>query len=53
MGTKENYEARKADEKAKREANKSKRWWFNQRVPIDRFTGWLVAWTAVCTENLI
>jgi hypothetical protein len=47
MGAKENYEARKADEKAKREADKSKRWWFNQRVPIDRFTGWLVAWTAL------
>ena len=45
MGAKENYEARKVTEKASREADKSSRWWFNQRVPIDRFTGWLVAWT--------
>jgi hypothetical protein len=22
-----------------------KRWWFDQPAPIDRFTGWLVAWT--------
>ena len=21
-------------------------WWFNQPLPIDRFTGWLVAWTS-------
>jgi hypothetical protein len=45
MGTKENYEARKAAEKAKHEAKHHYRWWFNQPVPIDRFTGWLVAWT--------
>jgi hypothetical protein len=45
MGAKENYEARKAAYQAKREADKSKRWWFNQRAPIDRFTGWLVTWT--------
>jgi hypothetical protein len=47
MGAKENYEARKAAEKAKREARKNRRWWFNQSVPIDRFTGWLVTWTAL------
>jgi hypothetical protein len=45
MGAKENYEARKAAEKAKQEADRGDRWWFNQRTPIDRFTGWLVAWT--------
>jgi hypothetical protein len=22
-------------------------WWFRQPIPIDRFTGWLVAWTAL------
>jgi len=25
----------------------AKRWWFRQKNPIDRFTGWLVAWTAL------
>jgi hypothetical protein len=47
MGAKENYEARNAAEKAKRDASKESRWWFNQLAPIDRFTGWLVAWTAL------
>jgi hypothetical protein len=47
MGAKENYEARKAAEKAKRTAEKESRWWFSQRAPIDRFTGWLVVWTAL------
>lgn len=47
MGAKENYEARKASDKAKGEADRRDRWWFNQRAPIDQFTGWLVAWTAL------
>jgi hypothetical protein len=47
MRAKENYEARKATEKAKHEAKKHRHWWFNQSAPIDRFTGWLVAWTAL------
>ena len=31
-------------------------WWFNQPLPIDRFTGWLVAWTSclsIATFGLI
>src|SRR5687768_8291309 len=44
MGTKEQYEARKRAEDAKSD---QKRWWFRQPNPIDRFTGWLVAWTAL------
>jgi hypothetical protein len=47
MGTKENYEARKAADKAKHEAKRQRHWWFSQSVPIDRFTGWLVTWTAL------
>jgi hypothetical protein len=31
-----------------------RRWWFNQPSPIDRFTGWLVAWTALlCVATCI
>ena len=44
MGTKEQYEARKASAKAERDKQK---WWFQQPDPINRFTGWLVAWTAL------
>lgn len=51
MGTIEEYKARNRDRDARR-AEKEKppekrRWWFNQPIPIDRFTGWLVAWTAL------
>src|SRR5260221_4271358 len=88
MGAKEEYEAKKRRDRAKREADAktaldkqtvearlaaereeiaarkiaegeeadriravtesdAKRWWFRQKNPIDRFTGWLVAWTAL------
>lgn len=51
MGTKEEYEARKAAAAAwnaeKEQAFQKQPWWFNQRDPINRFTGWLVAWTAL------
>src|ERR1700722_17563379 len=51
MGAIEEYKARTAAREA-RKAEKQKPpekrfWWFNQPVPIDRFTGWLVAWTAL------
>jgi hypothetical protein len=44
MGTKENYEANKRAAATKAD---KKKLWFRQREPIDRFTGWLVAWTAL------
>jgi hypothetical protein len=51
MGAKEQYEARKAAERARQAENDKTRekqpWWFNQPNPIDRFTGWLVAVTAL------
>jgi hypothetical protein len=43
MGAKEEYESNKRTTEAK---IGKKKWWFKQREPIDRFTGWLVAWTA-------
>lgn len=61
MKSKEHYEAARRHNEAKRAAAKaeraaveaeqqaaidSKKWWFKQRNPIDRFTGWLVVWTA-------
>ena len=49
MEAKEQYEARKTRDEARRkiQAEAQNRWWFNQPQPIDRFTGWLVAWTAL------
>jgi hypothetical protein len=44
MGTKEQYEASKGRNRSTRDKNK---WWFRQREPIDRFTGWLVVWTSL------
>jgi hypothetical protein len=51
MGAIEEYKARNAAREARR-AEKPKPpekrlWWFNQPLPIDRFTDWLVAWTAL------
>jgi hypothetical protein len=44
MGAKEQYEANKRAYETKED---KKKWWFKQREPIDRFTGWLVVWTAL------
>ena len=44
MGAREQYEANKRAEETKVD---KKKWWFKQTAPIDRFTGWLVAWTAL------
>jgi hypothetical protein len=46
----ERYEAKKTEE-ARRRAERQEvgKWWFRQRNPIDRFTGWLVVWTALLT----
>jgi hypothetical protein len=41
---KEQYEAKKRAYETKAD---KKKWWFKQREPIDRFTGWLVVWTAM------
>lgn len=51
MGAIEEYKARNAARESRR-AEKDKPpekepWWFKQKLPIDRFTGWLVAWTAL------
>jgi hypothetical protein len=51
MGAIEEYKARNTARDARRAETKKPpgrvRWWFSQPVPIDRFTGWLVAWTAL------
>jgi hypothetical protein len=51
MGAIEEYKARNAARDArcaeKQKPPEKRRWWFNQPIPIDRFTGWLVAWTAL------
>jgi hypothetical protein len=51
MGAREEYEARKAADEARRkkqsEPHKKEPWWFNQALPIDRFTGWLMIYTLV------
>ncbi|MCK1653846.1 hypothetical protein IVA88_20725 [Bradyrhizobium sp. 149] len=57
MGAVEEYKARNAEREARR-AEKQKPpektgWWFSQPVPIDRFTGWLVAWTALLVTATI
>lgn len=44
MGTEEAYKARKRADETQKD---KKKWWFNQGEPIDQFTGWLVAWTAL------
>jgi hypothetical protein len=44
MGDKTEYESRKGAAKAESD---QKKWWFKQPNPINRFTGWLVAWTAL------
>jgi len=57
MGAKKNNKpaSRKA-KPAKAEDDSKKPWWFNQPLPIDRFTGWLVVWTcclSIATFGLI
>jgi hypothetical protein len=51
MGAIDEYKARNAARDAWRaqqqQAPKKEPWWFKQPLPIDRFTGWLVAWTAL------
>ena len=51
MGAIEKYKARKAAREGRssehQQPPKKEPWWFNQPLPIDRFTGWLVAWTAL------
>jgi hypothetical protein len=51
MGAIEEYRARNAARDARSAAKQKppeeRKWWFNQPIPIDRFTGWLVAWTAL------
>jgi hypothetical protein len=44
----ERYEAKKILEAGRQATRKdSSGWWFGQRNQIDRFRGWLVAWTAL------
>ena len=51
MGAIEKYksrnEARDARKAEKQKPRPKRLWWFQQPQPIDRFTGWLVAWTAL------
>src|ERR1700681_1969038 len=44
----ERYEAKKLLEAGRQAERKgTSKWWFGQLNPIDRFTGWLVVWTAL------
>jgi hypothetical protein len=47
MVPKQNNESRNARSHPSENAKKKWVWWFNQPTPIDRFTGWLVTWTAL------
>jgi hypothetical protein len=47
MGAEENKEASDGASHPSEAEKQRKNWWFNQPTPIDRFTGWLVAWTAL------
>jgi hypothetical protein len=47
MGAKEEYKAQNAERDTRRAEKQNSKWWFRQPIPIDRFTGWLVAWTAL------
>jgi hypothetical protein len=51
MGAVEEYKARNAAREARRaekqQPPKKFVWWFREPLPIDRFTGWLVAFTAL------
>jgi len=47
MGAEENQEASQSAGETGETENQRKRWWFQHSAPIDRFTGWLVAWTAL------
>jgi hypothetical protein len=51
MGALEEYKARNAAREARRaekqQPPKKDVWWFREPLPIDRFTGWLVAFTAL------
>src|SRR6186997_394708 len=51
----ERYEAKKFLEAGRQaERRDSAKWWLGQRNPIDRFTGWLVAWTALlCVATVL
>jgi hypothetical protein len=51
----ERYETKKLLEAGRQaERNDSSKWWLGQRNPIDRFTGWLVAWTALlCVATVL
>ena len=45
MGSEEDQEANNGATETGSAEQQRKVWWFNERLPIDRFTGWLVAWT--------
>ena len=47
MGTEQQNEPNPGNEQSTKAGKTRHPWWFNQELPIDRFTGWLVAWTAL------
>ncbi|HEY6764327.1 MAG TPA: hypothetical protein VI386_06105 [Candidatus Sulfotelmatobacter sp.] len=53
MTERERYEARKAAEARQQAEREEGVWWFSRRNPIDRFTGWLVAWTALLSLSTL
>jgi hypothetical protein len=55
MTARERYEAKKREERRLQEEHQDRsKIWFRQRNPIDRFTGWLVAWTALlCVATVL
>jgi hypothetical protein len=54
-GARERYEAKKREERRLQEERQDRsKWWFRQHNPVDRFTGWLVAWTALlCVTTVL
>jgi hypothetical protein len=47
MSAEQQEESKSGNEQPAKAGKTRQPWWFNQAIPIDRFTGWLVAWTAL------
>lgn len=47
MGAEQDDKPGDGNEDSQKGEKRREPWWFKQPLPIDRFTGWLVAWTAL------
>lgn len=47
IGTEQENEAHQSDDKANKSGQQHNDWWFKHPGTIERFTGWLVVWTAL------